>query len=152
MDRRLDALVAELGEQEVVEHDIELGEQLTVGSLHRLLLLGQRLLEPRDQAVAGALRDDRYRLAFEGTADEHRLAARGDVDPAHPRPALRQDFDEAFVGQPSERLRDGKTRRPQALAQRLLLDELAGREGEADDRLADGVLDALHGSTASVPR
>ena len=46
----------------------------------------------------------------------------------------------------------GKRETPEALADRLLLDELAGREGERDDRLADGVLDALHGSAASVPR
>jgi hypothetical protein len=54
--------------------------------------------------------------------------------------------------QPAERLRDGKARDAEALADRLLLDELAGREGEGDDRLADGVLDALHGAAASVPR
>src|SRR5262249_52513877 len=121
-------------------------------ALHRLLLLGEVFLEPCDQAIAGVLRDHPCRLALERAPDEHRLAARRDVDPAHPRPALRQDLDESFVGQTAERLGYRKPRDAQALAERFLVDEFAGCEGERDDRLADGILDALHGATAPVAR
>src|SRR5262249_17001849 len=75
-----------------------------------------------------------------------------DVDAAHPRTALRQDVDEALVGETPQRLGDRKARDAEPLADRVLADELARREGEPDDRVADQVLDLLRRVSAPATR
>ena len=46
----------------------------------------------------------------------------------------------------------GNRETPSRLQIASLLDELAGREGQRDDRLADDVLDALRGAAAALAR
>src|SRR6185312_11033794 len=138
--------VPELHYQYLMERDVVAEERAAVAVVHRLPLLRQALLKSRDKGAIGARRDDPHRLALERAADEHGLLARGDVDVGHARAALGEDFDESLICETPERLGDREAGHPEPLADCVFLNELARREGQRDDRLADDVLYALRRS------
>ena len=116
------------------------------------LLLAQIAVERGEQRCVGARRDRAHGFDLQRAADEHRLAAIGEIDAGDARAALRQHLDEALRREASERLRDRKARDAEPRAERGLVDRGAGRQVEPHDRVADHLLHALHGAAASLAR
>src|SRR4051794_3277231 len=104
-----DPVVAEEPEQQFVHREVKLVEARAVIGPERAFLLAQVLLQRAEQRGVRARRDFTRRFRFERAADEHGLAAIGQVDARDARAALRKDLDEALRREPPERLGYGET-------------------------------------------
>ena len=89
---------------------------------------------------------------LERLADELGLADRREIDAADERTGLRVDVDEPLVGEADQRLADRRPADPEARCHLGLGDRLAGQDGDADDRVAERVVDLRHDRQAAVDR
>ena len=86
-----------------------------------------------------------FRGALGGELGGHALQTAGDLEqlddlarghPCHPRPPVRQQLDQALGGENLQGLAQRRARDFEEVAQRLLVDPLAGRKLVLDDHVA----------------
>ena len=139
IDDALDLGEAHRAEDDVVEIDIDLVEGLGIVALGGLALGGHIGVQRLDQVGVVAADQHAQGLGFEPLADQHVFADIGDAHQRDGRAALRRDIDQALDLQPRQRLAHRKARHAQFGRRWRLVDDAAGRQGQGDDGMADGV-------------
>ena len=122
---------------------IQLHEALLVTVGHQRLLQGQVAAQVAQLIVGDPGCHQLGRSGFDGFADEGAFADVGHRQPGDEGPGLRHHIDQTIGGEPGHGIGHRAARHAQTITDLGLADDVAGAEGQRQDRALKALIDLL---------